>query len=205
MNETTLTPAPQEVVPVPVSAHPALEHALEPVVQARPIASVPFDQIPTARVQTIPPPLPPPVPPPGPAHQTQPLRPITREDAARLAETKRLPWRTVLGHFKRAAEAVPSRFGALGGDAWTERRVGLASAAIGVTLIVGALVIGWQSIAIERFERVEHASLAVALVLARAALAIATMIVGYGLLRVGERTMLASSASRRDHSDARTR
>ncbi len=90
--------------------------------------------------------------------------------------------------------AVPSRLGALRSEAWTERRLGLTCGALGVLMIVGSLVLGWQSVAGERFEHGEQASLAVAVVLARAALSIAAMLVGYGLLRVGERALLSSSA-----------
>lgn len=78
--------------------------------------------------------------------------------------------------------------------AWTERRAGVSCAILGLAMIAGSLMLGWESVASERFDKVEHVSLAVALVLARAALAIAAMVVGYGLLRVGERTALSAGA-----------
>jgi hypothetical protein len=199
MNEPTLTPAAEEVVPVPVpvqlaALEPALEPADKPLPEPRVSPPSPSeDQLPTTRVQSIAVPLPPPVPPQGPAHKTQPLRAITRDDAeARLAvEAKRRRWQTVLSQVKRAAAGVPSPLAVLRGEAWTERRVGLACATVGVAMIGCALVLGWQSVASDRFVKVEHVSLAVAVVLARAAIAIAAMLVGYGLLRVGERTLLA--------------
>jgi hypothetical protein len=156
------------------------------------------DQLPTSRLQSVLAPLPPPLPPQGPAHKTQPLRAISRDDAAaRLAaqvKAKRQAWRTLLDHVKRAAEAVPGRFG--GREAWTERRIGLSCAVLGLTMIAVALVLGWESVASERLEKLDHVPVAVAVVLSRAAIAIAAMVVGYGLLRVGERTALGSRAGR---------
>lgn len=209
MNESTPTPAREDVVPVPVPVPASTRAPVEPpfarALESRPSSSPPpADQLPTARVQTIPPPLPPPVPPPGPAHKTQPLRTITRADAAAklAAERKRPRWEMILGQVKRAAVAVPSRIGGIRSEAWTERRLGIACGAIGLAMIAGALALGWQSVASDRLERMEHVSLAVAVTLARAAIAIATMVIGYGLLRVGERTLVAS---RRGDAPARTR
>jgi hypothetical protein len=158
------------------------------------------DQLPTTRLPSLASILPPPVPPPGPAHKTQPLRAITRDAAAaKLADAgKRRPWKNVLGHVTRVAAAVPSSVGslpfgrALRSEAWTERRVGVLSAALGAVMIAGALVLGWLSVTGDRFDKLEPASITVAIVLARAALAIATMTVGFGLMRVGERTLVTS-------------
>jgi hypothetical protein len=187
MNEPTQTPAVEQVVPVPVPVPPSKTQESN--------GASGEDQLPTSRLPSIPAPLPPPVPPQGPAHKTQPLRAITRDAAAaRLAvEAKRQRWQAVLAHVKRAAAGVPSRFGGLGGEPWTERRIGTWCAVVGFAMIAGSLGLGWESVASERFEKVEHVPLAVALVLARAAIAIATMAVGYGLLRVGERTAFASN------------
>jgi hypothetical protein len=220
MNEQTQTPAPQEVVPVVVPAAaaavaelPRLEREAESKAEPAPAtrtaqSASPADQLPTTRLPSIAPLLPPPVPPPGPAHRTQPLRAITRDAAAaKLADAgKRRPWKNVLGHVTRAAAAVPSsvgslRFDALRSEAWTQRRVGVTCAAVGVTMIAGALILGWLSIAVDRFDKVEPASIVVAIVLARAALAIATMMVGFGLMRLGERMLLATRAD----AGARTR
>ncbi len=199
MNEPTLTPTPEEVVPVPVPTGSVPAVVLEMGPPARNLAA---DQLPTARVPSIAPPLPPPVPPQGPAHKTQPLRAVTREEAAaRLASDKRrvrrLRWEQLVANGKRVVAVVAARFGASAGarpdphEGSSERRLGFVCAATGIALIAGALVLGWQGVASERFDKVEQASLAVAIVFARAAIAIASKLVGYGLLRVGEPTLLA--------------
>jgi hypothetical protein len=203
MNETIQTLAPEHVVPVPV---PVPLEGTEAVPSAPPepppplAASAASDDLPTSRLQSLPAALPPPVPPPGPALKTQPLRAISRDDAtAKLAaHGKRHGWQTILAHLRRAAASVPQRLGRR--EAWTERRIGVACAALGLTMIAVALVLGWQSVGSERLEKLEHVPVAVAVVLSRAALAIAAMVVGYGLLRVGERTALASRGRRDEAS-----
>jgi hypothetical protein len=191
MNEPTQTPASKDVVPVSVPLPvPPLPEA-----PARAAAGATEDQLPTSRLPTIAPPLPPPLPPRGPAHRTQPLRSIGREEATAryTVETKRERWQAAIRHVTRAARTY--RFG---GGAWTERQAGVSCAVLGLAMIAGSLVLGWESVATEPFEKVEHASLAVAVVLARAAIAIAAMIVGYGLLRVGERTALTGARREAD-------
>jgi hypothetical protein len=190
MNEPTQTPASEQ--PVPVSVPLPI-----PSREARASAgTAPEDQLPTSRFPSIAAPLPPPLPPPGPARKAQPPA-IERDDAtAKYAlEAKRRRWQAVVSDMKRAAGTY-SFAGAL-----TERRVGVSCAILGLAMIAGSLMLGWESVASERFDKVEHVSLAVALVLARAALAIAAMVVGYGLLRVGERTALSAGA--RDDRDIR--
>ena len=122
------------------------------------------------------------------AGRTRP--PIEREEltAKYALEAKRRRWQAVIADMKRAARTYGI------GGAWTEQRIGVSCGILGLAMIAGSLVLGWESVASERFDKVEHVSLAVALVLARAALAIAAMAVGYGLLRVGERTALAAGA-----------
>ena len=166
-----------------IAAPPAPE---QPVAQKqRPSA----DQLPTARVQSIPPPLPPLVPPQGPALKTQPLRALSRSaaDAHLAAEAKRLQWSTLFSHVKRAAAIVPSRLVGLRREAWTQQRIGLSCAALGLAIVVGSLVAGWQGVASERLDTGSHVALAVSIVAARALLAIAATCIGYALLRMGER------------------
>jgi hypothetical protein len=197
MNEPTQTPASEEVVPVSVP----LPLPRPPEAPVRVAGAATEDQLPTSRLPTIAPPLPPPLPPRGPAHKMQPLRPIGREEAtARYAvETKRERWQAAIRHVKRAARTYRFR-----GGAWTERQVGVSCAILGLAMIAGSLVLGWESVAGEQLEKVEHASLAVAVVLARAAIAIAAMVVGYGLLRVGERTALAGARREADAGASRS-
>jgi hypothetical protein len=148
------------------------------------------DQLPTSRLQSILAPLPPPVAPQGPAHKTQRLRAISPSDAtAKLAVTPpREAWRRVAAHLGRVARAVPGSLARR--EAWTEKRIAVACAGTGLALIVGALVLGWGAVTSDHLEKLDHVPVAVAMVVSRAALAIATMAVGYGLLRVGERTGL---------------
>jgi hypothetical protein len=189
MNEPTQNPASKDVVPVSVP----LPVPTPPGVPARAAAAATEDQLPTSRLPTIAPPLPPRLPPPVPGQKPPGLRPIGREEATAkyTVETKRERWQAAIRHVKRAARTY--RFG---GGAWTDRRIGVTCAALGLAMIAGSLVLGWESVASEQLEKAEHASLAVAVVLARAAIAIAAMIVGYGLLRIGERTALTTA--RRD-------
>jgi hypothetical protein len=211
MNEQTLAPNPEEVVPVPVPAA-AIEELLAPekpsksapdaraskpaAIETRAPSAVAADQLPTTRLPSIASILPPPLPPPGPAHKTQPLKAISRDAATvKLADTgNRRPWKKVLGHVTRAAAGAPSRMhlGALRGEAWTQRRVGALAVTLGAAMIVGALVFGCLNVTTERFGQSEPASIVAALILARAAIAIATMVIGFGLMRVGERTILSS-------------
>jgi len=211
MNEPTPAPAIDAATArrAAPSAPEEVVHASVPAPAVPPPASS-EDQLPTSRLQSLPLELPPPVPPHGPAHKTQPLRPITREVAAAklAAEAKvarRRQWQAVVAHVKRAAVAVPSGFAGLRSATWTPRRVGIVFGTLGVTMIACALVLGWQGVqgvALDRFEKAEHASLAVAIVLARAAMAIATMLVGYGLLRVGERALASGAHARRGRYEA---
>jgi hypothetical protein len=204
--------APEEVVhPSVPPAPPIASHVASDVppelVSASSLASS-EDQLPTSRFPSLPHALPPPMPPPGPAHKTQPLRPITREDAAaKLAadakaakRAKRQRLQAAATNVTRAALGVPSRLSQLGlshAASWTPKRAGVACATVGVAMITGALVLGWRSVAGDHLEQPEHVSLAVAIVLARAALAIAAMGVGYGLLRVGERTLVSARSAPR--------
>jgi len=185
MNEPTLTP--EEVVPVPVPiAGSASTHIAPPVPSS--------DQLPTVRFQSLPPPLPPPrAPVPvAPAQKTQPLRPITRDAAlAAAGEARTSPWRAgaAFEAVRRAVAIVLSPLRELRSASWTARRVGISSAASGVMMIMVSLVVGWDGVASVRYEKTELASLAIAVLLARTVLAVAAMAVGYGLLRVGERTL----------------
>jgi len=99
----------------------------------------------------------------------------------------RLNWRAFMSGVKRAAANAPGRVGAVGRAAWSPRRVGVACGVLGLVMIVGALAYGTVGIAGARLDRAEHVPLEVALILARAAMAIATMCVGYAVLRIGER------------------
>jgi hypothetical protein len=190
MNEPTQNPGAEQ--PVPVSVPVQIPARTAPAARAN-AGAAQEDQLPTSRYPSIAP-LPPPLPPPGPARKGQ-LPATERDDAtAKYAlEAQRRRWQAVVADMKRAARA----YGFAG--AWTERRVGVCCAILGLAMIAGSLMLGWESVASERFDKVEHVSLAVALVLARAALAIAAMVVGYGLLRVGERTALSAGA--RDDRD----
>jgi hypothetical protein len=204
MNEPTPAPATDAATALPAPSAPESVLSASVPAPAPPASSSSLDdQLPTSRLQSLPLELPPPVPPHGPAHKTQPLRPITREAAearlaseARLAkEAKRRRWQAMVAHVKRVAVAVPSR---LRSATWTRQRVGVLLGVVGVAMIACALGLGWQSVASERLASTEHVSLAVALVVARAAMAIAAMFVGYGLLRVGERTLAAGRGTHRE-------
>ncbi len=147
------------------------------------------DQLPTSRMPSLLAPLPPPVPPSGPAHKTQRLRAISPTDAttrlARAADDRKV-WRTALAHVRRAASAAR----VLGRrEAWTERRIRMVAGVVGLLLIASGLALGWQAVSFERLERFEHAPGAAAVLVARALMAIATMAVGYGLVRMGERAL----------------
>ncbi|HEY2511327.1 MAG TPA: hypothetical protein VGI39_10745 [Polyangiaceae bacterium] len=85
---------------------------------------------------------------------------------------------------------------------WTERTFGRASAIVGAALIVAGLIAGWISVEAGRGDHAEPVAVAVAVILSRAALAVAAMRVGYALLALGERRMFSrpstSSASHRN-------
>ncbi len=104
----------------------------------------------------------------------------------------RLDWRAFMSGVKRAAATAPGRVGAAGRAAWSPRRVGVACGVLGLVMIVGALAYGTVGIAGARLDKAEHVPLEVALILARAAMAIATMCVGYAVLRIGERLSFAA-------------
>jgi hypothetical protein len=153
------------------------------------------DQLPTSRLPPISPPLPPPVPPPGPAHTTQRLRALTEGVATKKASPPR--WRDLVARMTSAA-VVPARIVWTGGEPWSQRRAGLACAFVGAVLIAGAIALGWVSVAGVNLDRIEPVGLAIAIVIARATLAIATMATGYGVLRVGERLAFPAARSAAD-------
>jgi hypothetical protein len=221
MNEPTTASAPTATAPVsPVSVQsppppPALALAAEDVTgeahedapPVSPAATAPSesapaeDQLPTSRMPSLLAPLPPPVPPSGPAHKTQRLRAISPTDAtsrlARAAEDRKV-WRTALAHLRRAADAarVLARR-----EAWTERRIAMTCGAAGLLMIASGLVLGWQAVSLDRLERFEHAPGAAAVLVARALMAIATMAVGYGLVRIGERALPGGRGSHGGRSE----
>ncbi len=166
------------------------------------------DQLPTARVPAILAPLPAPAAPQGPAYKTQPLRAVTPASTG-AHDMRRARWAGALGRLRRVAANVPATIGTIGSRTWSatrvEQRLGVACVAIGVLVIVASLAAGWRDVShglgdahglgdgvavLSNVGR-ENVSVLAALVLARTALAIAATAVGYGLLRVGERTLRA--------------
>ena len=84
-----------------------------------------------------------------------------------------------------------SRIAAVARAGSTERSVGVACVVLGVGAIAASLVSGWYAVDGDHFGDLkgDRATLAAAVVLARAALAIAAAAIGFGVLRVGERSL----------------
>jgi hypothetical protein len=162
------------------------------------------EDLPTTRVQSIPPPLPPLpplVPPPGPAHKTQPLRALSRNGAdVQLRARRRVEWRTILSHVKRVAAAVPATLPRFESDRWNQRRVGAVAGSLGLVMLVGGVVAGWLSLGAKLDDA--HAGAAAAIALGRAAIAIATMAAGCALLRTGERLVFPSTIEKRGKTES---
>jgi hypothetical protein len=79
------------------------------------------------------------------------------------------------------------------------RRIGFAAGLGGVVLVMAALVLGYASLATERFpEKPEQLVLALAIVVAHAAITIAAVYVGYSMLRAAERMLVPSRAPATD-------
>ena len=84
-------------------------------------------------------------------------------------------------------------------DVRLRRRVGFLCGGLGVALIVGALALGFSSLAGERFpERADQLALAVSIVIARAAMSIVGVFAGYEMLSLAERLAVPTFEARPD-------
>ena len=203
-----------------------LEAASSPELSRVPAASI-ADQLPTVRMPSIVPELPPLVPPPmmgsapggnGQAGNGQggkmprpssagfvppPLpRGATIPPAPRMpshvgyTEVKPRWWQALLSQFPRAtprganAEERQRR-------AWTRQRIGIVCGLLGLTIIVGSIAAAYAGLGAAHLDNAGQASLAVAIVLARVAIAIAAMGVGYAMLRMAERLSFPIIVTRR--------
>ena len=81
--------------------------------------------------------------------------------------------------------------------AWTRQRIGIACGLVGLTIIVSSIAAAYAGLSAARLDNPGQASLAVAIVLARAAVAIAAMGVGYSMLRMAERLTFPIIVTRR--------
>jgi hypothetical protein len=192
MSETNMSPAIDEAAR---SAEPAviLQAPIEDAKPVVPTARASEDQLPTRRLPSLPSVLPEPL---ERALAGEPAAPsppaVIVADAAEVKTAPRMRaarpnWRALVSGMKRVAVTAPGRVGAVGRAAWSPRRVGVACGVLGLAMIVGALAYGTVGIAGARLDKAEHMPLEMALILARAAMAIATMCVGYAVLRIGER------------------
>jgi hypothetical protein len=207
--------APIATLPVPTTVMPALAAtASPPPASSAPPApsSLPAprgseDQLPTTRFPSLPAVFPealeralnadanaPSVPAAMPSARVAVSDSRDRKTAPRVLS--RSSWRTLLTNAKRVARAVPARVTAAGRQAWSQRRVGIACGVLGMLMILGSLGFGVYGVAAARFDKTEQVSLAVAIVLARAAIAIATMGVGYAMIRVAERLSFPAAGLR---------
>jgi hypothetical protein len=117
----------------------------------------------------------------------------------------RAAMRTAAPEAPAAVPGMPASLGAWLGRAvhalrgeWSRTHVATACAAIGASFIVAALIAGYHGLGADHAARPEEANVVAATIVARALLAIATMVLGWALIRMAER--LAASPARRDHS-----
>jgi len=138
------------------------------------------DQLPTSRFA----PLPPVSAPPAPQPATQKMRAIDAKQPRWRALLAWMPRATVV---RRGEPATPRVI-----TAWTQRQAGLACGVLGAIAIVTAMVLGWRALGDGVIAQPHEVPIVVAGVIGRAAIAIAAMVVGYGMLRIGERLAFPS-------------
>ena len=173
----------------------------------RAVAASLADQLPTMRMPSISPELPPVVPPPRPssAAPTQPpgTRGIALPLAPRLpsrvglADSKPRWWQSLLSQLPRAAARSPFRAEDRARRGWSRQRIGVACGVLGLTIILSSIAAAYLGMSATKLDNPAQISFAVAVVMARAAIAIAAMGVGYLMLRMAERLSFPIIVTRR--------